>query len=102
MRPGLAKDKKDPALSSGYLALNFTGLPWSSQGSAARCGPPLPSGGTARPLRASELTVQHLRGHPVGVSHHRVALLTVVLAQGTFLGGGLLHWGPFPLLDYEP
>lgn len=54
------------------------------------------------PSKASGLTIQHLRGHPVGVSHHGVALLAVVLAQGTFLGRGLLHWGLFPFLDYEP
>lgn len=54
------------------------------------------------PSEVSGLTVQHLRGHPVGVPHHRVALLAVALAQGALLGGGLFHGGLLSLLDYEP
>ena len=50
---------------------------------------------------ALELTVQHLRGHPVGVPHHRVAFLAVDAPEHPLFGGGLLD-GLDLLLHNEP
>ena len=38
---------------------------------------------------APKLTVQHLRGHPVGVPHHSVAFLAVDAPKHPLFGGGL-------------